>query len=257
MGPERIYNFTLALDERRRRLFPEATGKDGADFENAIGERIRSAFQSLGGVIFALSVSKREIKMAWQEGQNQPEVLETIAARLAVGKSVDGVLLLELFLSDDPENPELLYALGMAYSDQNDLEQAIEHLSRLVAKAPEHVNGRVAKGAALLREGRIEEGVSELEAAVRLDPENLWAHRTLGAGLMLLNRYSEAAANLRLAREIDEQDQQAWFDYAQALEGMDAIEQAESAYLKTIEIDEFSEVAGKAREELAGKKFNH
>jgi tetratricopeptide (TPR) repeat protein len=254
MVQERIYKFHLALNEKTMLFFPEAQGQTGAAFENAIRERIHSAFQPLGGLIFAISVNKHTITMAWQEKPNQPAVLDAIAARLVRGKSAQGLLLLELFLSDDPENPELLYMLGSAYSDQNDLERSIELLTRLVVLAPERVNGRVAKGAALLRAGRIEEGVSDLETAVKLEPENLWAHRTLGAGLMLLNRYSEAAANLRLAREIDEQDQQAWFEYARALEGMEAIEQAEAAYLKTIEIDEFSEVAEMARNKLVGMK---
>ena len=254
MAPERIYKFTLALNEKTMLFFPEALGKTGSSFENAIRERIRSAFQPLGGLIFAISVTPRTITMAWQEKPNQPQVLEAIAARLARGKAAQGLLLLELFLSDEPENPELLYMLGTAYTDQNDLERAIDLLTKLVTLAPERVNARVARGAALLRAGQIEAGVSELETAVRLDPENLWAHRTLGAGLMLLNRYSEAAANLRLAREIDEQDQQAWFEYTRDLEGMDTIEQAEAAYLKTIEIDEFSEIAEQARSKLAGMK---
>ena len=251
MATERIYKFSLALDEKTMPFFPETQGKSGPEFEEAIRERIYSAFEPLGGLIFAVSAEAGELKMAWQERAGQPAVLEAIAGRLARGKSAQGLLLLELFLSDDPENAELLYAAGMAYSDQNNLERAIELLSKLVTTAPGHVNGRVARGAALLRAGRNEAGVSELEAAVRLDPDNLWAHRTLGAGLMLLNRYSEAAANLRLTREIDEQDQPAWFEYAQALERMDAPEQAESAYMKTIEIDEFSEMAEQARQRRA------
>ncbi len=254
MGQERIYKFTLALDEKTMLFFQEAQGKTGPAFEDAIRERIRAAFLPLGGLIFAVSASPQELKMAWQEKPGQPPVLEAIAARLARGKSAQGLLLLELFLSDEPENPEMLYMLGIAYSDQNNLERAIELLSKLVTIAPGHINGRVAKGVALLRSGKNEAGVTELEAAVRLDPDNLWAHRTLGAGLMLQNRYSEGSANLRLTREIDEQDQPAWFEYAQALERMEALEQAESAYMKTIEIDEFSEMAEQARSKLAGMK---
>ena len=256
MGLERIYHCRLALDKRNRALFPEAAGKEGRDFQATVSERIRSAFAPLGGLIQALTVSPRLIRLTWQEDNRQPGVLQKIEAMLGGGKAADGRLLLELFLSDDPENPALLYALGTATSDQNDLERAIELLSRLVEIAPGHVNGRVAKGAALLKAGKINEGISELQTAVRLDPDNLWAHRTLGAGLMLLNKYTEAAANLRLARQIDPEDQQAWFEYAQAFEALEAVEQAESAYLKTIEIDEFSEIAQKARqrrEELVNK----
>jgi len=248
MGLERIYNFRLVLDEQMRRFFPEVQGKYGADFRKAVEERIRKVFAPLGGFIQAMSVSKREIKMTWQEDNKQPGVQPQNAALLSGVNPADGLLLLELFLSDEPGNAELLYALGTAYSDQNDLERALELFTRLVKCAPEHINGRVAKGAALLKAGKIEEGNRELEAAVRLAPENLWAHRTLGAGLMLLNRYSEAAANLRLARDMDPQDQQAWFEYGQALEEMGESEQAEMAYGKTIEIDEFSEIAEKARQ---------
>ena len=257
MGLERIYNFRLALNEKSRALFLDALGKEGRARLAAIEARVRALFEPLGGAILALSVSKRGIKLAWQAGDGQAEVLRKIEAMLSGENCADGRLLLELFLSDEPKNPELLYALGTAYCDENDLERALELLARLVEAAPEHVNGRVAKGAVLLRAGKIAEGVSELERAVRQDPENLWAHRTLGAGLMLLNRYSEAAANLRLAREMDPEDQQAWLDYARALDGMDAREQAESAYLKTIEIDEFSEAAEEARQRPGEKKIHH
>jgi tetratricopeptide (TPR) repeat protein len=248
MGLERIYHFRLALDEKSRALFPEAIGKEGRAFQAAVGEQLRAILAPLGGVIQALSVSARGVSLIWQEENKQPGVLQKIEAMLSGGKAADGILLLELFLSDETKNPALLYALGTAYSDQNDQEHAIELFSRLVEITPEHINGRVAMGAALLKSGRVDEGIRELEAAVRKDPDNLWAHRTLGAGLMLQNRYTEAAANLRLTRQIDPQDQQAWFEYAQALDGMNAVEQAESAYLKTIEIDEFSAIAEKARQ---------
>ena len=260
MGLERIYHFTLELDQHSRLFFPQAVGKKGRAFEDAVGARIRSAFQPLGGSLPALSVSRHVIQLTWQAGDDPAQALRKITALLNGGQAADGLLLLELFLSADPENPDLLYTLGTAYGDQNNLERSIDLLSRLVAIAPEHVNGRAHLGAQLLRAGKIAEGVHELEAAVRLDPENLWAHRNLGAGLMLLNRYSEAAANLRLARDIDADDQQAWFDYAMALDASDAGEQAESAYLKTIEIDEFSEIAEQARQRLAklGEgKINH
>ena len=251
MEQERIYKFTLELDQQIRQFFPDARAKTGAAWRKAVEERLRAAFEPLGGVIQALAVSQRTLNLTWQADNQPPGGLPRIAARLGGSNPADGLLLLELFLSAEPQDPELLYALGTAYSDQNDLERALDLFTRLVAGAPEHVNGRVAKGAALLKAGRIEQGVRELEAAVRLDPQNLWAHRSLGAGLMLLNRYSAAAANLRLAREIDPHDQPSWFEYGQALEDMGENKQAEMAYVKTIEIDEFSEIAQKARQRRA------
>jgi len=258
MVVKRVYNLSVVLNETTLPFFPEALAKEDSAFHDAIAERIRSVFQPLGGVIQALSVSERLIKLAWQAEHKQPEITQEIAAILTRGNYADGILLLELFLSDDPENSDLLYNLGMAYSDQNNLERAIDLLTRLITNAPEHINGQVALGVALLRKGNINEGISELETAVRQTPENLWAHRNLGAGLMLLNRYSEAAAHLRLAREIDPDDQQSWFGYGQALAAQDKIEEADSAFLKTIEIDEFSAIAERARQartKLADRSF--
>jgi len=258
MISKRIYSLTLELDEKTLPFFPEALGKEGPAFHDAIVERIRSAFQPMGGIIQSLSVSERLIKVTWQDEHKHPGVIQEIAAILTAGNYADGILLLELFLRDEPENPDLLYNLGMAYSDQNNLENALELLSRLLMIEPDHINGNIAMGVALLRAGKVNEGISILEYAVKNAPENLWAHRNLGAGLMLLNRYSEAAAHLRLARDIDPEDQQSWFGYGQALAAMDKIEEADSAFLKTIEIDEFSDIAERARQartKLADRSF--
>jgi len=256
MGPGREYHFNLQVSKKNRAAFPERYGKKGQASRAVLEGRIRSAFEPLGGSIQTLSIGRKTIDMVWKSDAGQASLLAQISVLLSGGKPADGILLLELFLSAQPQDPALLYALGNAYSDQNELERAIELFSNLLEIAPGHTNARVGKGAALLKAGNVQAGIKELEIAIRQDPENLWAHRNLGAGLMLLNRYSEAAANLRLARELDPQDQQAWFEYGKALEKMGEIEQASMAYSKVIEIDEFSVVADQARArrtELAGK----
>jgi tetratricopeptide (TPR) repeat protein len=255
---KRVYDLALELNEKTLPFFPEALGKEGSAFHDAIVERIRSAFRPLGGVIQSLIVSEQLIKIAWHDGRKEKGYLSEIANSLTKGNYADGILLLEFFLSDEPENPDLLYNLGMAYSDQNNLERAIELLAKLVTNAPDHINGHVALGVALLRAGKVNEGISELETAVRQAPENLWAHRNLGAGLMRLNHYSEAADHLRRATEIDPDDQPSLFGYGQALDALEKVEEADVAYVKTIEIDEFSDIAERARQarsKLADKSF--
>ena len=48
----------------------------------------------------------------------------------------DGISLLELFLSDDPTDTTVLFNLGMAYSDQEEWNRAIEVLRKLIEKEP-------------------------------------------------------------------------------------------------------------------------
>jgi tetratricopeptide (TPR) repeat protein len=212
----------------------------------------------LNGVIQTLTIGTTKIEIVWNDDLGKPNNLDQIAAILTQGKYLDGILLLEFFLSEEPNDPNLLYNLGMAYSDQNKLTHAIGLLSRLMNIQPGHVNGRVALGIALIRNDEIEEGVRELQTAAKQEPDNLWAHRNLGAGLIKLKHYSEAVGHLRTATELAPQDQQAWYGYAQALEAVEDIEDADKAYIQTIELDEFSKIAGlarKARSNIAKKSF--
>ncbi len=238
---------TLSLDLNNDTLsffFPEAGNAKNHD---AIADRVRSTFNNLNGVIETLTIGATKIEMHWNDDLSKSDNLDKIAAILTQGNYLDGILLLELFLSEDPDNPDLLYNLGMAYSDQNKLSHSIALLTRLMSVKPDHVNGRVALGIALVRNNQEEEGVRELQTAAQKEPENLWAHRNLGGGLMRLKRFPEAAEHLRIATELSPQDQQVWYGYAQALEALDNIEAADKAYIQTIEIDGFSKIADLAR----------
>ena len=258
MASKRVYDLALELNEKTLPLFPKAVGKSKLAFSEAVIQRIRSAFQHLTGVIKSLAVDERLVKVSWEDDYEKQGYLVDIAALLSKGNYADGILLLELFLSVDPSDTDVLYNLGMAYSDQNNLPRSIELLQKLAASAPEHINGRVALGVALLRTGKTGEGIAELETAVRLAPENLWAQRNLGAGLMRAEKVDEAVEHLRLATEIDPSDQAAWFGYGQALDVLDKNQEADAAYVKAIERDEHSniaEMARQARSKLAQKSF--
>ena len=258
MSPRRTFNLLLELNEYNLSLFPDAIGKEKSDFYNAVKDRVRKAFDHLNGVLKQMSISESRLEIVWQSGSDSETHLQAIADILTKGNYADGVLLLELFLSDDPENEAVLYNLGMAYSDQNNLERAIALLARLVEIDPEHVNGRVAFGVALLRNNHNEEGIKQLEIALEKDPQNPWTQRNLGASLLRINRYSDAEKHLRLATEITPGDQASWYGYAQSLDAQEMIEDADDAYLKAIEIDEFSEIAElarKGRSNLAQKSF--
>lgn len=249
MGSKQPYNLSLELNPSTLSLFPDAIGKKDASLREAVSKRVRTAFTNLKGVVQSLTVSNALVRVVWQYENHRTSYLDQIAKILSKGNYADGILLLELFLSNEPENPDLLYNLGMAYSDQNQLKQAIALLTKLIKTEPEHVNGRVALGVALARSHEDDDAIRELQIAIEKAPQNLWAHRNLGAALMHQKRYSEALEHLRLATEIDANDQAAWFGYGQALGKAEKLDEADQAYLKTIDIDEFSNIAELARKE--------
>lgn len=249
MGSKQPYNLSLELNPSTLSLFPDAIGKKDASLREAISKRVRNAFTNLNGVVQSLTVSNAHVKVVWQPESHRSPYLDKIAKILSKGNYADGILLLELFLSNEPDNPDLLYNLGMAYSDQNQLKQAIALLSKLIEIEPEHVYGRVALGVAFLRNHEDDDAIRELQIAIEKEPQNLWAHRNLGAALIRQERYSEALEHLRLATEIDPNDQAAWFGYGQALMKAEKLDEADQAFLKTIDIDEFSNIAELARKE--------
>jgi len=225
---------------------------------NGDAEKIREVLNLLDGTIQTLSDKDGDIQIAWKRNANA-NPFEQITKVLQSGNLDDGILLLELFLSDDPTDENTLYNLGMAVSDSGELTRAIDLLSQLVKGSPAHTNGRIALGVALLRARKTEAGIKELEIAVAKEPDNLWARRNLGAGLMQAERFNEALEHLRAATELAPEDQAAWYGLGQALQFNGEILEADKAYIKTIELDEFSEIAErshKARSKIAEQGFH-
>jgi Flp pilus assembly protein TadD len=214
---------------------------------NGDAEKIREVLNLLDGVIQTMtSQPNGNIQITWTPNP-KTKPLEKITQVLQSGNLDDGILLLELFLSNAPNDENVLYNLGMAVSDTGELTRAINLLTRLVKQVPAHTNGRVALGVALLRSRKTEEGIKELQTAVSQEPDNLWARRNLGAGLMQAERFNEAVEHLRRATELAPTDPAAWFGYGQALQFSGDRIAADKAFIKTIELDEFSEIAERAR----------
>ena len=210
-------------------------------------DQVRKALDLLEGVIQTMVTDGEDVKVTWKANTDP---LQKVADILQEGNYDDGILLLELFLSDDPADTNILFNLGMAYSDQGELDRSIELLRKLIEKEPEHTNGLVALGVALLRANKIEEGISKLQAAVSQEPGNVWARRNLGAGLMQAGRSTDALEHLRRAVELKADDAAAWFGYGQALELNGDWRQADTAYRKALDLDEFGEIAERARAAL-------
>jgi tetratricopeptide (TPR) repeat protein len=225
---------------------------------NCNPEKIREVLNLLDGTIQTLSSKDGDIQITWKPGPDTSP-FEKITKVLQSGNLDDGILLLELFLSDDPTDENVLYNLGMAVSDAGELTRAIDLLSQLIKQTPTHTNGRIALGVALLRSRKTEDGLKELETAVSREPENLWGRRNLGAGLLQAERFNEAIEHLRRATELAPADQAAWVGYGQALQLNGDITEADKAFIRVIELDEFSEIAERAREartRLAAQSFH-
>jgi tetratricopeptide (TPR) repeat protein len=251
MTESTIYEMELKVDNDLLRLLPGGVIlRKSPDFADKVSREIRKLFNEVGGVITAMSVSSNELSVSWKDEGSDP--LNGIVYLLERSKYNEAVILLELFKSSKPDDPDFLYNLGMAYSDMGEFQKAIANLGRLLELIPDHVNGRVALGVALMRKGKDKQALSELTKAVQDDPDNPWAQRNLGGCLLNLGDHKQALRHLKKATELNPNDERAWYGLGQAYELDGNLDNADSVYQKVLELDEFSEVAEKAREARSG-----
>jgi tetratricopeptide (TPR) repeat protein len=168
---------------------------------------------------------------------------------------------MESLLKANPEDPDILYNLGMAYSDTGQIEDAIDLLLRAVEVNPEDANSFVALGVAHQRNSEPSEALAALRRALALDPANSYAHRNLGGILASLGGLKEAEPHLREAVRLAPDDQQAVYGLAATLHKLgndDQVTEADDLYQRAIEIDpasQVAEIARQARSSMAQESF--
>lgn len=140
---------------------------------------------------------------------------------------------LETAVRLEPEIPDHLYRLGVAYLRQGMTEESIETLEKAVALAPEDLPGWITLSRAHLDRGAVEAALRCIEQARKLDPQAtepvlLHAEIALHAG-----DPSEAVESLHEVLRRDSDNAQALYFLAQALdqlnrplEGLKAVEKA-------------------------------
>ena len=247
--PPRAFDVTLLPDQARTPGTPA--------FGDAVNTFLRQQFEGFGGRV-TIYVDDRRIAVAWSPDASCPKPLEVIVSKLQRGQRAEAVQLLELLLSRQPDDVDVLYNLGIALSDAGKLAAAERHLRRATELAPRFANAFIALGVALSRQQKNTEALEVLESAIDLEPENPWARRNYGVGLLKLGRYAEAAEQLRKAVEVQSNDQPTWVALGDALRLAGEPKQAEHAYSRVIALNphnDFAEAARRGSTQLAQASF--
>lgn len=145
----------------------------------------------------------------------------------------------------------MLYNLGIAYSELDQLDEAIIRLKRVVTLNPKHAHAWTGIGVAYERMGKRAEALEPMQKAVEADPSDGYARRNLGAMLLGAGRGAEALEHLRMARQALPHDAQTLYGLASALEtvgGDDNEDEADELYQVIIRKFPGSAVAERARE---------
>jgi Flp pilus assembly protein TadD len=243
-----MLTFSIPVDSFDSTLLPEDSRRFGTrEFRAAVKRYLDDQLGAVGGWR-DIRVGDKSIEVRWTPSGTPADAVEHAVEKLKQGDYRDAVVLLQLLVSDQPNDVSIRYNLGMALSDLGRLDEAEEHLSQACTLEPDFVNAKVALGVALQRHGRADEAIEMLRGAVRLDPENPWAHRNLGACLATANRLEDAERHLHTATVLNPADQQSWFGLASAQEALGRTVEADATYRRAIDLDEYSNVAELARQ---------
>jgi tetratricopeptide (TPR) repeat protein len=181
--------------------------------------------------------------------------LDDAIEMLRRGRTEEGMIILQRLRESHPDDLDVLYNLGMVYSDMGLLDKAIETL-RPVAEKRGEVHDHTALGVAYLRNKQVEPAVAAFEAALKVDPNDFFALRNHAALLAQLGRIDEAIAAFGRAHERDPNAAEVTFGLGRAYESKSDLKTADEWYVKTLAIpgnSQAREMAKDARTRLAQK----
>jgi len=166
--------------------------------------------------------------------------------------------LLTLLLAENPNDPGILYNLGMLHTDMNEPDKAIEMLSRVADNPQAGANVQVALGYAWFVRGEPAKARFHTELALAAEPDNPYAHRNLAGILGKLGDFREAVEHARKAYAALPDDPQVVYGLAHALTTVNEIEEADQLFHKVIEMkapEPILELAKTGLREIAEASF--
>jgi len=144
----------------------------------------------------------------------------------------------------DPNNPRPHFNLGVALLHEQELDQAIVHLSEAGRRMPGDLEAQYKLGTlhyhlgvALLRKEKTAEAVEHLSEAARLDPKNAEFRLALTQALSRQGKSGEAAGQLSEAVRLDPNNAGLRYALAQALLGQGKFKEAVDQVYEAVRLD--------------------
>lgn len=151
---------------------------------------------------------------------------------LKLGNYSDGMVILERLLKVEPDSVDILYNLGMCYSEMGLIKKSIEVLEKCVRIAPEFANVLVALGFSYYQEGSDEKSMSMLLKSLELKPENVYALKNIGALYNKLSEPDKALFYLQKANTLEPAVPEVMLGLAQAYELLEKYPEAAQYFIK-------------------------
>jgi tetratricopeptide (TPR) repeat protein len=155
---------------------------------------------------------------------------------------------LEELLQSDPGTQDILYNLGMCYTELDEPEKAVETLSECIRYYPHYSNAYVALGFAYSRLADDEKAKDNFLRALEIEPSNPYALKNLGGLYGKENDYEKAIQCLEKSFSINPEDQQTAYGLGYTYFHIGKLDQADNYFNIAITLDESTKIAGMAKD---------
>jgi len=156
----------------------------------------------------------------------------------------------EEILLEDPKNADVLYNLGMCFSDLGQPDKAITLLKKSIEYNPRHSNSYVALGYAYTKMGDGESAERYFFAALELDPDNSYAMRNLGGLFGKSGDMKKSLYYLDKAYKVNPSDANTVYGLGYCYQQLKDYEKADQYYRKVLAMDASSSLKELARDGL-------
>jgi tetratricopeptide (TPR) repeat protein len=123
-------------------------------------------------------------------------------------------------------NSFMQYNLGLAYYQDNNLDEAIDRFREALRITPQFANAQINLGKALAQQGRADEAVACFRDRLKRDPEDIHAHESLGILLAKQDQAEEAIQHLSEVARMDPRREGIHFNLANLLARRGRVEEA-------------------------------
>lgn len=184
--------------------------------------------------------------------------LDEVLELLHKGQLEKARSLLEELLKRNPDNIDILYNLGMCYTELGFPDKAINILKKCVELKPDFSNAYVALGFAFEKSGDTKNAEKRFLDAVKIDPNNSYALRNLGGLYGKLSDLEKSMYYLEKSYRINPSDPMTIYGLAYMYQKIEDTERADQLFKQLLELEapeKLKELARSARREIAIGNF--
>ena len=149
----------------------------------------------------------------------------------------NSIILFQHALDSTADNHMAHSNLGIAFLQEDDLDDAIDHFYNAIEIQPRFAVVHSNLGIALRRKGLLDEALKHSTRAVQIDPGLAKAHNNLGIVVFQKGRVNEALQHFRKALEIKPDYATSFYNLGVVLEDLKRLEEAIESFRQALNLD--------------------